>query len=97
MEGSPGTCAQQVDDESDSGYGQSDGGNFLECELLLAAGDYVEQHPDGGRVLHDDGGGHVDALDGDVIKIVRNGDAQRAEKKAICEIARRQLDALPAF
>ena len=47
--------------------------------------------------MHDDGGGHVRPLDGNVVEVIRDGDAERAQKEAICEIARGQLDALPSL
>ncbi len=47
--------------------------------------------------MHDDGGGDIRPLDGDVIEIIRDGDTERTQKEAVREIARGQLDALPTL
>jgi len=47
--------------------------------------------------LHDDGDGDIRPLNGYVIKIIRYGDAERTQKKAIGEIMDWELDALPAL
>jgi len=47
--------------------------------------------------LHDDGGGNIGPLDSDIIEIIRDGYAECSQKEAVREIARGQLDALPAL
>jgi hypothetical protein len=99
IEAKPGTrtSAQEIDDQGDSGDGQSDGGHFLRGELLLAASHHIEQNPDRGGVLHDDGGSDVGPLDRHVVEVIRDGHAQRAQKEAVGEIARGELDSLPSL
>jgi hypothetical protein len=96
-EGGDGAGADEADDEGGSDQSYDYRGNFLKRKLLLTAGDHAEQHPDRRGVLHDDGDGHIDALDGDVIKVIRNGDAENSQEKTISEVAGRQLDSLPSM
>ncbi len=71
--------------------------HFLQRKRLLAAGHDIEQHPHWRSVLHDDGGGDIRSLDRDVIEVIRDRHAERSQEKAISEIARGQLDPLPAL
>ncbi len=64
---------------------------------MLPSGDNIQQDPDRSGVLHDDGGGDVRSLNGDVIEIVRDGYPKRAQNDAIGEITDRELDSLPTF
>ena len=89
-------CAKESDDQGDAGDGENDGGDFGDRGFLEAAGGHVDQHPDRGGVLHDDGGRYVGALDGDVIKIVGCGDAGEAEEEQASEIGERNAQALPS-
>ena len=95
MERRCGFRADNADGQRDAGDGDSYGGDFLQREFLLSAGDHVQQHPDRRRVLHDDGDGHARSLNGNVIKIIRRGHAEHPEHQALDEIGRGQLDALP--
>jgi hypothetical protein len=46
--------------------------------------------------LHDDGDGDAGSLDGDIIKIIRDGYTEHAEGEALDEIGLGELDALPS-
>jgi hypothetical protein len=63
-------AASRADDEGDAGDGEKDGGDFRDSGLFDTARGHIDQHPHGSGVLHDDGGGDVGALDGEVVEIV---------------------------
>src|SRR5208282_6666654 len=63
-------CSEEINHQSDSGYGEGNSDDLLRGQFLLAAGHDVQQNPDWSGVLHDDGSGHVGSLDGDVVEIV---------------------------
>ena len=81
MERGLGADAEHADDQRDSRDRQRDRRNFLQGKFLLSAGHHIKQDPDRRGVLHDDGGGDVRPLDGDVIKIVRTATPRMPSRK----------------
>src|SRR5438552_8760022 len=78
--------AEQADHQSNSGDGQALGSHALQRGFLLSLRYRIELYPDRCGVLHDDGGGDVRSLDGQVIKIIRRSYAQNANKESIPNI-----------
>jgi len=90
-------CFDDADDQGNPGNSQRDGHEFLQRKLLLAARHDIKQDPHRSCVLHDDRGGDIRPLNRDIIEIIRDSHSKRAQKEAVGEIARGQLDALPAL
>src|ERR1700690_1577681 len=91
-----GEAAEEADHQGDSGDGECDGDDFGDGGFFKSAGGHIDEDPDWRGVLHDDGGGDVGALDGDVIKIVRRGDTGEAEEEQASEIGEGDAEALPS-
>jgi hypothetical protein len=97
MERRRGLRPDDADRQRDARDSDRNSGDFLQRELLLAARHYIEQNPHWSGVLHNDGGGDAGSLNRDVIEVIRERNPERTQKEAVSEIARGELDPLPAF